>query len=45
MERHGRRYARLKPVYLGDDLFSRQPVCEAVRAANGHFLGIFDWSF
>src|SRR3954469_21717715 len=23
---HGRRHARLKPVYLGDDLFSRQPV-------------------
>src|SRR3954449_12953398 len=22
LERHGRRYARLKPVYLGDDLFS-----------------------
>ena len=36
LERHGRRHARLKPVYLGDDLFSRQPVCEAVRA--GHFL-------
>ncbi len=32
LERHGRRYARLKPIYLGDDLFSRQPVCEAVRA-------------
>ena len=29
-EHHGRRHARLKPVYLGDDLFSRQPVCEAV---------------
>src|SRR3712207_4407861 len=26
------------PVYLGDDLFSRQPVCEAVRAVDGHFL-------
>jgi hypothetical protein len=24
--------------YLGDDLFSRQPVCEAVRAVDGHFL-------
>jgi hypothetical protein len=31
-------HARLKPVYLGDDLFSRQPVCEAVRAMDGHFL-------
>src|SRR3954463_1328168 len=38
LERHGRRYARLKPLYLGDDLFSRQPICEAVRAADGHFL-------
>jgi hypothetical protein len=38
LERHGRRHARLKPVYLGDDLFSRQPICEAVWAANGHFL-------
>jgi hypothetical protein len=38
LERHGRRHARLKPIYLGDDLFSRQPVCAAVRAAGGHFL-------
>jgi hypothetical protein len=28
----------LKPIYLGDDLFSRQPICEAVRAVGGHFL-------
>lgn len=35
---HGARYAPLKPVYLGDDLFSRQPICEAVQAAGGHFL-------
>jgi hypothetical protein len=35
---HGRQYARLKPVYLGDDLFSNQPICEAVRAVDGHFL-------
>src|SRR3954451_23405174 len=32
----GQRHARLNPVYLGD--FSRQPICEAVRAADGHFL-------
>src|SRR3954452_17945375 len=38
LERQGRRYARLKPIYLGDDLLSRQPICEAVRAADGHFL-------
>jgi len=35
---HGSRYAALKPVYLGDDLFSRQPLCEAVTAAGGHFI-------
>jgi hypothetical protein len=35
---HGSRYARFDPVYLGDDLFSRQPMCEAVRAVNGHFI-------
>jgi hypothetical protein len=38
LERHGPRHARLNPIYLGDDQFSRQPVCEAVRAAGGHFL-------
>jgi hypothetical protein len=35
---HGQSYARLNPVYLGDDLYSRQPVCQAVQAAGGHFL-------
>lgn len=35
---HGPRYARLDPIYLGDDLFSNQPICEAVRASGGHFL-------
>jgi hypothetical protein len=35
---HGARYRRFDPVYLGDDLFSRQPICEAVLAAGGHFL-------
>jgi hypothetical protein len=35
---HGARYAALKPVYLGDDLFSRQPLCEAVKAAGGDFI-------
>src|SRR5271165_4586723 len=28
---HGRRYAALDAIYLGDDLFSRQPLCQAVR--------------
>lgn len=35
---HGRRYAPWQPIYLGDDLFSRQPRCEAVRATGGHFV-------
>jgi hypothetical protein len=35
---HGPQYASLKPIYLGDDLFSRQPLCEAVKAAGGNFI-------
>jgi hypothetical protein len=35
---HGCQYAWLNPIYLGDDLFSNQPICETVLAANGHFL-------
>jgi hypothetical protein len=35
---HGARYAHLAPVYLGDDLFSRQPMCEAVLAQGASFL-------
>jgi hypothetical protein len=35
---HGTRYAPLEPVYLGDDLFSRQPLCQAVKEAGGHFI-------
>ena len=35
---HGAQYAPLNPIYLGDDLFSHQPMCEAVLAARGHFL-------
>jgi hypothetical protein len=35
---HAANYARLDPIYLGDDLFSRQPLCEAVRAVGGHFI-------
>lgn len=38
LAKHGAGYAGLNPVYLGDDLFSRQPVCAAVRDAGGHFL-------
>ncbi len=35
---HGLQYARLKPAYLGDDLMSRQPICEAVQAVGGNFI-------
>jgi hypothetical protein len=35
---HGSQYAQLKPIYLGDDLFANQPMCEAVLAAGGHFV-------
>ena len=35
---HGPCYASLKPIYLGDDLFARQPLCEAVQAAGGNFF-------
>lgn len=35
---HGPRYARLNPVYLGDDLYACQPICQAVLESGGHFL-------
>ena len=35
---HAQRYAALDPVYLGDDLFSRQPICQAVLDTGGHFI-------
>ena len=35
---HGGQYARLDPVYLGDDLMSRQPICQAVLDEGAHFL-------
>ena len=35
---HARSYAALDPVYLGDDLFSRQPLCQAVLDVGGHFI-------
>jgi hypothetical protein len=35
---HGERVKDLRPVYLGDDLFACQPICEAVKAAGGDFL-------
>jgi hypothetical protein len=38
LAQHGATYAHLNPIYLGDDLYSCQPICEAVHAAKGHFL-------
>ena len=38
LAKHGAHYARLNPIYLGDDLHSRQPTCEAVLATGGNFL-------
>jgi hypothetical protein len=35
---HGSHYAALDPIYLGDDLYSRQPTCQAVLATGSHFL-------
>ena len=35
---HGERVRALRPVYLGDDLFACQPICEAVLAQGGDFL-------
>ena len=32
------RYSKLNPIYLGDDIYSKQPVCEEVLAAGAHFL-------
>jgi hypothetical protein len=36
--KHGERYRHLKPIYLGDDLYAHQPICEAVKAAGGNFI-------
>jgi hypothetical protein len=38
LERLGPASAWLKPVYLGDDLYAHQPMCEAIQAAGGNFL-------
>lgn len=38
LARLGPQYAWLKPVYLGDDLYARQPMCADVVAAGGSFI-------
>lgn len=35
---HGQEYAAFRPIYLGDDLFSHQPLCRAIQAAGGNFI-------
>jgi hypothetical protein len=38
LELNGSRYSTLNAVYLGDGIYSKQPVCEAVLAVGAHFL-------
>lgn len=38
LTRLGQRYAWLRPVYLGDDLYAHQPMCLDVLAAGGSFI-------
>jgi len=38
LDAHGSQYAHLGPIFLGDDLFSNHPMCEAVLAVGGHFI-------
>jgi hypothetical protein len=38
LQRLGPAYAFLKPVYLGDDLYARQPTCVAIQATGGNFI-------
>ena len=38
LARHAPRCAALRPVYLGDDLYACQPVCQAMLDAGGDFL-------
>ena len=38
LQRHGPRCAELRPVYLGDDLYACQPICQAMLDSGGDFL-------
>ena len=38
LRRHGPRCAELRPVYLGDDLYACQPVCQSMLDSGGDFL-------
>lgn len=35
---YGQLYASLRPVYLGDDLYARQPIVESVQSVGGDFI-------
>ena len=37
LARFGQRYRRLHPIYLGDDLFSHQPIIESIQEVGDHF--------
>jgi len=38
LEKHGSFYAKRKAIVLGDDLYSRQPFCEALKDQGFHFI-------
>ena len=38
LSRVGRAYAWLRPIYLGDDIYARQPMCAAVLAEGASFI-------
>ncbi len=38
LARHGTSLGRLRPVFLGDDLFACQPIAEAIQAEGGNFI-------
>jgi hypothetical protein len=38
LQKHGSTYQPYKPIYLGDDLFSKHPICQAIRNVDGNFI-------
>lgn len=38
LKAHHSKYAYLNPIYLADDIASRQPICQVVRNVEGHFI-------
>lgn len=37
-EQHGNYYSKLGATYVGDDLYSHQPLCEKILRSGGHFI-------